>query len=51
MRKRAFNSYLPGKYQPPKPAKQTGVEQYNTFMKNDYDFDALEKELLGGGAG
>lgn len=51
LRKLAFDSYLPGKYRPPKPAKQTGVEQYNTFMKNDYDFDALEKELLGGGAG
>ena len=51
LRKLAFDSYLPGKYQPPKPAKQTSTEQYNTFMKNEYDFDALEKELLGGGAG
>lgn len=32
-----------------KPAKQafkTGADQYNRFMHNSYDFDALEKELL-----
>lgn len=46
LKKLAFDAYLPGKYKKPEPKKKKGVEQYNQFMQNDYDFDALEKELL-----
>lgn len=45
-----FDSYLPGKYKRPDPPKRTKTEQYNQFMKSDYDFDALEEALLKGEA-
>ena len=41
-----FEDYLPGKYKPPETKKKTG----NSFQMNeqhDYDFGALERELLG----
>lgn len=41
--KGAFMDYLPGKYK--KPERKTGG-QFNQFMQNDYDFEALEKELV-----
>lgn len=43
--KGVFMDYLPGKYK--KPEKKQG-SQFNQFMQRDYDFDALERELLGG---
>lgn len=39
-----FLEYLPGAYK--KPAGKTGGNKFNQFQQNDYDFDALEKELL-----
>lgn len=49
LRKLKFDEYLPGKYKKPKPPKrqQTSVDQYNQFMKADYDMDSLEAALLG----
>ena len=39
-----FLEYLPGAYK--KPAGKAGGNKFNQFQQNDYDFDALEKELL-----
>lgn len=39
-----FLEYLPGTYK--KPAGKAGGNKFNQFQQNDYDFDALEKELL-----
>ena len=49
LRKLKFDEYLPEKYKKPKPPKrqQTSVDQYNQFMKADYDMDSLEAALLG----
>ena len=49
LRKLKFDEYLPEKYKKPKPPKrqQTSTEQYNQFMKADYDMDSLEAALLG----
>lgn len=41
-----FDKYLPGKYKRPKPQMKNKTEQYNQFMQNEYDFTALEEELL-----
>lgn len=49
LKKMSFESYMPGKYKPPAPRKKNSTEQYNTYMRSDYDLIALEKELLGGG--
>lgn len=42
-----FMEYLPGVYR--KPVRSTGGNKFNQFQQNDYDFDALERELLGSG--
>lgn len=49
LRKLKFDEYLPEKYKKPKPPKRqhTSVDQYNQFMKHDYDMDSLEAALLG----
>ena len=49
LRKLKFDEYLPEKYKKPKPPKrqQTSTEQYNQFMKAEYDMDSLEAALLG----
>lgn len=39
-----FLEYLPGAYK--KPTGKAGGNKFNQFQQNDYDFDALEKELL-----
>lgn len=39
-----FLEYLPGAYK--KPAGKAGGNKFNQFQQNDYDFDALEKDLL-----
>lgn len=39
-----FEDFLPGRYK--KPQRKGGAEKFNDFQQNDYDFDALEKELL-----
>ncbi len=40
-----FEQYLPDKYKKPTPQKKKSG--FNDFRQNDYDFDALEKELTG----
>lgn len=40
-----FEQYLPGRYKKPTPQKKKSG--FNDFKQNDYDFDALEKELTG----
>ncbi|MCM1427105.1 MAG: DUF4373 domain-containing protein [Eubacterium sp.] len=40
-----FEKYLPGKYRKPKKEQKNS---FNDFEQNQYDFDALEKTLLGG---
>ena len=47
LRKMAFDRYLPGKYKKPEKRRKGKTEQYNQFMQNTYDFDKLEKALLG----
>lgn len=47
-----FAGYLPGQYVPPEAVekKRTGQKnRFHNFARNDYDFDTLEKELLGNG--
>ena len=39
-----FLEYLPGTYK--RPAGKAGGNKFNQFQQNDYDFDALERELL-----
>ena len=39
-----FLEYLPGTYK--RPAGKAGGNKFNQFQQNDYDFDALEKDLL-----
>ncbi len=39
-----FLEYLPGAYK--KPTGKAGGNKFNQFQQNDYDFDALEKDLL-----
>ena len=34
------------KNRPAKPASDRSIDKYNRFMHNDYDYDALEQELL-----
>ena len=41
-----FLEYLPGAYK--KPERERKKNQFGEFQQNDYDFDALERELLGG---
>ena len=41
-----FEDYLPGRYQKPYRRNQ-GSNRFNQFEQNSYDFDQLEKELLG----
>lgn len=52
LRGNSFMEYLPEQYIPPaseenKQPKST-AEKYNQFMHNDYDYDAIERDLLGG---
>lgn len=42
--KGVYADYLPGTYKKPQRDKLSG--QFNQFMQTDYDFEALEKELL-----
>ena len=39
-----FEDYLPGKYKPPE--KKKSGNSFGKFEQHDYDFEALEKELL-----
>lgn len=50
LRDNSFVGYLPGNYCKPEPKKGQGkaIDKYNQFMHTDYDYDALEKTLLGG---
>lgn len=41
-----FLEYLPGTYK--KPEREKKKNQFGEFQQNDYDFDVLERELLGG---
>ena len=43
-----FEKYLPDRYKKPAPdsQKKGKTNQFNQFPQNDYDFDALEKDLL-----
>ena len=41
-----FLEYLPGAYK--KQEREKKKNQFGEFQQNDYDFDALERELLGG---
>lgn len=43
-----FEKYLPGKYKKtlPDSQKKCRTNQFNQFQQNDYDFNALENELL-----
>lgn len=45
--KAVFEDYLPGKYK--KPTQKKSKNGFNDFEQNNYDFEALEKELLGNG--
>ena len=45
LKDRAFEKYLPGRYK--KPNVTTG-NKFNQFKQHDYDFDAIEKAILGG---
>lgn len=40
-----YMSYLPENYKKP-VVKRSQIPQFNQFMQTDYDFEALEKELL-----
>lgn len=42
-----FEQYLPGKYK--KPANKKPKNGFNNFPQRKYDFDELERQLLGGG--
>lgn len=48
--KETFLEYLPGQYIRPESDEKpkNKIDQYNQFMHTDYDYDALEKTLLGG---
>ena len=46
-----FVDYLDKNYTKPKPEKKktgTVAKQFNQFPQREYDFEALEKEILGG---
>lgn len=43
----AFEQYLPGKYK--KPTRKKAKNSFNDFPQREYDFDELERQLLGGG--
>lgn len=46
--KGVYADYLPGTYKKPqRTQRDKPSEQFNQFMQTDYDFEALEKELLG----
>lgn len=48
--KGVYADYLPGTYKKPqRTQRDKPSEQFNQFMQTDYDFEALEKELLGEG--
>lgn len=48
--KGVYADYLPGTYKKPqRTQRDRPSEQFNQFMQTDYDFEALEKELLGEG--
>ena len=50
--KGVYADYLPGTYKKPqRTQRDKPSEQFNQFMQTDYDFEALEKELLGEGEG
>ena len=51
LRDNAFVGYLAESYKKPVPKvrKETAADRYNKgIMTQDYDYDALERELLGG---
>lgn len=48
--KGVYADYLPGTYKKPQRTQRDKPSgQFNQFMQTDYDFEALEKELLGEG--
>lgn len=50
--KGVYADYLPGTYKKPQRTQRDKLSgQFNQFMQTDYDFEALEKELLGEGEG
>lgn len=46
LKKCVFEDYLPGKYK--KPAQRKHKNNFNDFPQREYDFDELERKLLGG---
>lgn len=46
LKKCVFEDYLPGKYK--KPAQRKPKNNFNDFPQREYDFDELERKLLGG---
>lgn len=50
LKKQVYEQYVPENYKrPDAPKPKNKVEAYNQMMSRDYDFESLEKELLGGG--
>lgn len=51
LRELVFDQYLPGKYKKPAPQKpvQKAKNKFVDFPQREYDYDKLEKMLLGGG--
>ena len=52
LRELVFDRYLPGKYKKPvqqEPANQKAKNKFVEFPQRNYDYDELEKMLLGGG--
>lgn len=42
-----FLDYLPGKYRKPNKPAAVGKNRFNDFQQRDYDYEELEKRLLG----
>ena len=42
-----FLDYLPGKYRKPNKPAAVGKKRFNDFQQRDYDYEELEKRLLG----
>lgn len=42
-----FLDYLPGKYRKPNKPATVGKNRFNDFQQRDYDYEELEKRLLG----
>lgn len=53
LRDGTWADYAPGKYKPPEPqtkaAAAKGNNRFNNFSQRSYDYESLERQLLGGG--